>query len=183
MIPLIVIGYLADKNLEETGLESTSIARGMGERNLGSAKEIGKVAIEDSVRALDEKSTEAIELRTMELAHRIADFLYERDNDILILADVKPDPQKYLEEALTHAFSQLPDIILLDVKLPKLNGIEVCKRLKSDDITKHIPILILSAKAQSDQIAEGLRAGADRYLCKPISFPDILKEIKIYEDR
>jgi len=87
------------------------------------------------------------------------------------------------EEALTQAFSQLPDIILLDVKLPKLDGIEVCKRLKSDDITKHIPILILSAKAQSDEISEGLRAGADRYLCKPISFPDILKEIKLYEDR
>jgi len=87
------------------------------------------------------------------------------------------------EEALTQAFSQLPDIILLDVKLPKLNGIEVCKRLKADTTTKHIPILMLSAKAQSDQIEEGLSSGADRYLCKPISFPDILKEIKRYEDR
>lgn len=87
------------------------------------------------------------------------------------------------EEALTQAFSQLPDIILLDVKLPRLNGIEVCKRLKADDMTKHIPILMLSAKAQSDQIEEGLKSGADRYLCKPISFPDILKEIKHYEDR
>lgn len=87
------------------------------------------------------------------------------------------------EEAVSQAFSQLPDIILLDVKLPKLNGIEVCKKLRSNDITKHIPILMLSAKAQSDQVAEGLRAGADKYLCKPISFPDILKEIALYEDR
>ena len=87
------------------------------------------------------------------------------------------------EEALSQVFSQFPDIILLDAKLPILNGIEVCKRLKSNDITKHIPILMLSAKAQSDQVAEGLKAGADKYLCKPISFPDILKEIALYEDR
>jgi len=87
------------------------------------------------------------------------------------------------EEALTQAFSNLPDIILLDIKMPKLNGIEVCKRLKSDDQTKHIPILMLSAKAQSEEIEEGMEAGADKYLCKPISFPDILKEIQIYEER
>ncbi|MBC8456839.1 MAG: response regulator [Deltaproteobacteria bacterium] len=87
------------------------------------------------------------------------------------------------EEALTQAFSLLPDIILLDIKMPKLNGIEVCKRLRSDDITKHIPIIMLSAKAQSDEIAEGLRAGADKYLCKPISFPDILREIRMYEEK
>lgn len=85
------------------------------------------------------------------------------------------------EEALAKAFSELPDIILLDVKLPKLNGIEVCRRLKSNDKTEHIPIIILSAKAQSDEIAAGLKAGADRYLCKPISFPDILKEIKAFD--
>lgn len=85
------------------------------------------------------------------------------------------------EEALVLASSEQPDIILLDVKLPKLNGIEVCKRLKSSDQTKQIPIIILSAKAQSDEIAAGLKAGADRYLCKPISFPDILGEITAYE--
>jgi len=86
------------------------------------------------------------------------------------------------EEALSKAFSLLPDIVLLDIKIPKLNGIEVCKRLKSDDGTKNIPILMLSAKAQSEEIEEGLKAGADKYLCKPISFPDILKEVRIYEE-
>jgi len=86
------------------------------------------------------------------------------------------------EEALSKAISLLPDIVLLDIKIPKLNGIEVCKRLKSDDGTKNIPILMLSAKAQSEEIEEGLKAGADKYLCKPISFPDILKEVRIYEE-
>jgi DNA-binding response OmpR family regulator len=85
------------------------------------------------------------------------------------------------EEAVEQAFANLPHIILLDVKLPKLSGLEVLKKLKSDDRTKDIPILILSAKAQSKEIQAGLQAGADRYLCKPLGFPDILREIKAFE--
>ena len=86
------------------------------------------------------------------------------------------------EEALDQAFANLPDIILLDVKLPKLNGIETCKRLRVDQRTKNTPIIMLSAKAQSEEIRTGLEAGANRYLPKPIGFPDILKEIKDFED-
>jgi len=86
------------------------------------------------------------------------------------------------EAALQQAFQHLPDMVLLDVKLPKLNGYEVCKRLKAQERTKGIPILILSAKTQSREIQEGLQAGAHKYLCKPISFPDILKEIKALEE-
>lgn len=86
-------------------------------------------------------------------------------------------------EAISQAVTNMPDIILMDVKLPKLNGIEACKRLKSDDTTRNIPIIMLSAKAQSDEIKEGLEAGADKYLCKPMSFPDILKEIKMFEEK
>ena len=97
MLPLIVVGYMANKNLKETGLEAVISAEEMGKKSLQSGKQIGKQAIEDSVRALDNKSTEAIELRTMELARRIADFLYERDKDILVLASIKPDPKKYLK--------------------------------------------------------------------------------------
>ena len=87
------------------------------------------------------------------------------------------------EEAVEQAFSNIPDIILLDVKMPKLNGIEACKRIKSDERTRHIPIIMLSAKAQSSEINEGTEAGADKYLCKPIGFPDILREVRAYEDR
>jgi DNA-binding response OmpR family regulator len=85
------------------------------------------------------------------------------------------------EEALTKAFEEIPDIILLDVKLPKLNGYEVCKRLKSDERTRNVPVIILSAKAQSAEISEGLAAGAEKYLCKPMGFPDILREIQVFE--
>ncbi len=95
IVPLIALGYMANKNMAQTGKESTAIAMKMGEDNLKAARETGHLAIEDSVHALDEKSTQAIELRTVELAMRIADFLYERDNDIKVLAAFKPDPEKY----------------------------------------------------------------------------------------
>lgn len=95
-VPLIVVGYITDKNLREAGLETTQRAEETGAENLMSAKEMGRIAVEDSVRALDEKTTEAIEVRTLDLALRVADFLYERDQDILVLASLPPDPQAYL---------------------------------------------------------------------------------------
>lgn len=85
------------------------------------------------------------------------------------------------EKALELAFSQLPDLILMDVKMPKLAGTEVCRKLKSDQRTAAVPVLLLSAKAQPAEIQEGLEAGANRYLCKPISFPDILAELRAFE--
>lgn len=86
------------------------------------------------------------------------------------------------EEALKQAFSHLPDIILLDVNLPKLSGIEVLKTLRADERTKSTPILILSARAQVKDIKAGLKAGANRYLCKPVSFANILREIRAYAE-
>lgn len=96
IIPLIIMGYIANKNLSDTGFQAARRAEEMGNKNLKATEEIGKDSITDSVAALDRKSTEAIELRTVELAMRIADFLYERDKDIRILASLKPAPQDYL---------------------------------------------------------------------------------------
>jgi DNA-binding response OmpR family regulator len=84
------------------------------------------------------------------------------------------------ESALEQALACLPDLVLLDVKLPKLDGCEVCRRLKADPRTKGAPVVMLSAKAQEKEIEEGLKAGADKYLCKPVSFPDILRTIQSF---
>jgi len=97
ILPLAILGYIAGKNLEEVGLDALNSAEKMGRGSLLAAENLGAMAIKDSVNALDEKSTEAIELRTVELAQRIADFLYERDQDILFLASVRRDPTRYLQ--------------------------------------------------------------------------------------
>ncbi|MDD5168248.1 MAG: HAMP domain-containing sensor histidine kinase, partial [Syntrophales bacterium] len=112
IVPLIILGYFANKNLNDTGMQAAKRAGDMGKVNLLSAEDIGRTAIEDSVRALDSKSTEAIELRTVELAMRIADFLYERDHDILMLASFKPSPYSYLNVYRTLK----KDIIVADEK-------------------------------------------------------------------
>ncbi len=107
----------------------------------------------------------------------IYSYLQRKLNKLGYLASTADDGEKALDEA----FSNPPDLVLLDVKLPKLSGIEVCRRLKADDRTRNIPVIVLSAKAQSAEIKQGLEAGADKYLCKPIGFPDILREIRAFE--
>ena len=78
------------------------------------------------------------------------------------------------EEGITIALDKLPDIIISDIMMPGIDGIEVCKRLKNDIKTNHIPIILLSARANDESKIQGLNSGADVYLTKPISL-DVLK--------
>lgn len=71
-----------------------------------------------------------------------------------------------------------PDIILLDIMLPKLSGIEVCRALKHDKRYKQIPIIMLTALDKSKDIIKGLSAGANDYVTKPFKFPELLARVK-----
>src|SRR5713101_8685843 len=82
------------------------------------------------------------------------------------------------EEALTAAKSLLPDLILLDVMMPKLDGIEVCRRLKSDPSLPFTPIILVTAKADSKDVIAGLEAGGDEYLTKPVDQPALVARVK-----
>ncbi len=72
-------------------------------------------------------------------------------------------------KALEMARAELPDIVLLDVMMPGLDGFEVCQRLKSDPETSHIPIVMVTAMGTSEERIQGLNAGADDFLTKPIN--------------
>ncbi len=76
-------------------------------------------------------------------------------------------------EALDTARAERPDLILLDVMLPKLDGYRVCRLLKFDQNYRDIPIIMLTAKAEDQAMATGIRTGADQYLTKPVD-PDTL---------
>jgi len=82
------------------------------------------------------------------------------------------------EEALTKAFEINPDIIVLDLMLPGLNGIEVCKILTKDERTSLIPVLMLTARSEDADIIAGLEAGADDYITKPFSPKILIARIK-----
>lgn len=81
-------------------------------------------------------------------------------------------------EALNKARSEKPDLIILDLMLPKLDGLKVCALLKSDTRYSRIPIIILTAKAQESDIKLGKEVKADLYLTKPFDIKVLLDNIK-----
>ena len=81
-------------------------------------------------------------------------------------------------EALAVAMEKLPDLILLDIMMPKMDGIEVCQRLKADGLLPFMPIIMVTAKAGSQDIVAGLEAGADEYLTKPVDQAALVARVK-----
>ena len=81
-------------------------------------------------------------------------------------------------EGLRKAQEEQPDLVILDVMLPGLDGFEVCHRLRADSTTDHVPILMLSAKAQEIDKSTGLKVGADEYLVKPADPAEILANVE-----
>jgi DNA-binding response OmpR family regulator len=82
------------------------------------------------------------------------------------------------QEGLKKAREIKPDVILLDLMLPKLDGYKVCRLLKFDDRFKHIPIIILSARTQEGDQTLALEMGANRFVTKPYDFSEILGYIE-----
>ena len=74
--------------------------------------------------------------------------------------------------------NSLPDLVLLDWMLPDFSGVEICKNLKKDSKFKNIPIIMLTAKGEEEDKIKGLNSGADDYITKPFSFPELLARVK-----
>lgn len=76
-------------------------------------------------------------------------------------------------EALRMVRDQLPDIAILDVMMPLLTGVEVTERIRADEVTSHIPVILLTARVQEADITRGFDAGADDYIRKPFNPQEI----------
>jgi CheY-like chemotaxis protein len=117
-------------------------------------------------------------------------------NSILIVDD-EPNNITVLTELLKEKYSlqaclsgvkaldicsreELPDLILLDIMMPKMNGLEVCKALKSNPLTEHIPVIFISALSQTNDVVKGLSIGAIDYITKPITPEITLARISIH---
>lgn len=81
-------------------------------------------------------------------------------------------------EALEVAKDQKPDLVLLDIMMPKMDGLEVCRRMRSDGKLHHIPVIFLTARGDEKTEVEGLDLGADDYISKPISTTKLISRIK-----
>ena len=84
------------------------------------------------------------------------------------------------EDALSRAKKESPNLILLDVMLPKMNGYQVCRLLKSDENYKHIPIIMITAKVQESDKFWGKESGADDYVTKPFDMEELIQKIQGY---
>lgn len=83
-------------------------------------------------------------------------------------------------EAMDRAMAQSPDLILLDVVMPKMDGFEVCRELRARDQTRDIPILMVTTRGEALQVEEGYRAGCSDYICKPFDPSELLAKVKSY---
>jgi adenylate cyclase len=82
------------------------------------------------------------------------------------------------QEALEMTYKHLPDLVILDLNMPRLNGYEVCERLKRDAKTAGIPVLMLTAWSDTDQRIKGLQVGAEDYLAKPFDYRELLMRVE-----
>lgn len=82
------------------------------------------------------------------------------------------------QDALQKSRTENPDLIILDVMLPKMDGFKVCRMLKADENYKHIPIILFSARTQSSDLEMGRQQGADDYITKPFQPAFLLEKIQ-----
>lgn len=81
------------------------------------------------------------------------------------------------EQAVELAQKVLPDLVMTDVRMPKMTGYEACKMLKTIETTRHIPVIILSAKGQDEEIEAGHEAGAVDYILKPFAPDELTRRV------
>jgi CheY-like chemotaxis protein len=81
-------------------------------------------------------------------------------------------------EAVEIAPKVVPDLILMDVRMPRMTGYQACEALKEDPVTKDIPVVFLSAKGQESEIQEGLGVGAKEYILKPFAPETLTAQVK-----
>lgn len=82
------------------------------------------------------------------------------------------------EEAVKLATVEVPDLILMDVRMPRMTGYDACRVMKADPELKHIPIVFLSAKGQETEVQAGLEAGAEEYLLKPFAPMQLIERVR-----
>ena len=100
---------------------------------------------------------------------------YLKDNLKLHYAIVEA---KHGKEAWSRMLSTLPDLVVSDIMMPQMNGIELCKKIKSDPRVSHVPVILLTARTAEEQKLEGFESGADDYITKPFNFEILQSRIK-----
>ena len=119
---------------------------------------------------------------------------YSNDRPIVLIVDDNQDIRHHLRESLVKDFiikeavngkeglekaiDIVPDLLITDLMMPEMDGLELCKKLKTDERISHIPVIMLTAKAEADDKIEGLETGADDYITKPFNSKELIIRTK-----
>jgi DNA-binding response OmpR family regulator len=82
------------------------------------------------------------------------------------------------EDAVLTAARELPDLVLLDVRMPRMTGYDACRLMRANPDLRHVPVVFLSAKGQETEIRSGMEAGAEEYLLKPFSPMELTNRVR-----
>ena len=111
--------------------------------------------------------------------------IVEDEESLLKLESILLTTKGYLVQGVTSGLAALeaideeaPDLVLLDVMLPKMDGFEVCSRIKQNPATKDIPVVLLTAKKTPEDLARGQQVGADSYVTKPFKSAMVMETIE-----
>jgi signal transduction histidine kinase/DNA-binding response OmpR family regulator len=188
--------YQADssstKKYEGTGL-GLSIVKEIVELHGGSVTVSSKINKGTSFTLylpVDEWETKSLEINETQSANKNKD---EENKSLILIVEDNFEVRSFIkenlenkyrieeaengEEGINKAIEKIPDLIITDVMMPKVNGFELCNKLKNDHRTSHIPLVILTAKADEEDKIDGLQIGADEFLAKPFSSREL--EIRV----
>jgi PleD family two-component response regulator len=152
---------------------------GLKEKGLVDCEEIGTAKIWFLIAKMKKMDREKIE-------NKIKVLIADDDKNVrnIIRYSLEPDLFEVLEaangkEALGMVFAESPDILILDIMMPEMDGYKVCEELKEHDSTKNIPIIILSAKVTVDDKLKAMGMGIDDYMIKPFDPRELEARIKL----
>ena len=121
-------------------------------------------------QAQEKRSTILVADDNVQNCELLQAYLDDLDVDVLLAYDG--------QETLDKVSAENPDLILLDIMMPKVSGFEICRRLKADEKTRDIPIVMVTALNEMADIERGVEAGTDDFLSKPISKLELLTRVK-----
>jgi two-component system, response regulator len=110
----------------------------------------------------DNPDDEAFARRALNLTLESIELVIAHDGEEAVNMLFGPEQERF--------FSRLPSLIILDLKLPKLNGLDVLRQIRSDERTRDIPVVIFSSSTMEEDIQSSYRLGANGYVCKPVEF-------------